>query len=76
MEYVDFTSNLDWDPVYLSRIFESEFEDYSNLWDDEHSVSGREMMEVAEGGNYCPIVEDISIDDDTLCSSIEEIETQ
>ena len=28
-------SNRDWDPVYLSSIFDSEFEDFLDLWSND-----------------------------------------
>ena len=55
--------NRDWDPLYLRGIFDTEF---NELWcsdiNDMDLLSHVEQVE-----RYCPIVEDISLDDETLC---------
>ena len=75
MEFSDeyFSTNCDWDPCYLAMLFEEEFNDFSLLWISE--ISDVEL--ITEGSKmdvYCPIVEDISIEDDVLCSAVEKIE--
>ena len=67
--------NRDWDPAYLSEIFVTDFEEFPDLWDsnitDMDLVSHVEKVE-----RYCPIVEDISVDDDRLCQAVEAIEKE
>ena len=75
METDDLFDNLDWDPLYLSFIFLQDFNDMSDLWNCE-VVSDRELLEVSETSHYCPIVEDISMDDSTLCAAVEQIEKE
>ena len=66
-------SNRDWDPSYLSSIFDKDFYDFNDLW-----LSNINDMELLEAGKdverYCPIVEDISMDDQELCEAVEQIE--
>ena len=68
-------SNRDWDPSYLALLFSEDFDDYSNLWNSE--MSDMELVcETNKVEKYCPIVEDISIEDDVLCQEVECIEKQ
>ena len=70
-----FWSNRDWDPSYLSDIFSQDFYCFDNLWNS--NISDCELVkEVENMEKYVPIVEDISIDDNTLCSAVEQIEEQ
>ena len=75
MDDCDFLLNSDWDPVYLASIFDSEFDECSCLWDnnttDLELLEGVKLLEM-----YSPIVEDISLDDEVLCSALEQIETE
>ena len=67
--------NRDWDPSYLSSIFEGDFFDFSDLWIND--MDDKELMDsVNEVERYCPIVEDISLDDDQLYSAVETIEAE
>ena len=67
--------NRDWDPSYLHSIFSSEFDDLLDLWDS--SINDMELVKHVECvEKYCPIVEDISMDDDTLCKAVEGIEKE
>ena len=67
--------NRDWDPVYLSSIFDADFNDYSDLWDN--NISDLELITSVERmETYCPIVEDISMEDSELCLAVEQIETE
>ena len=67
--------NRDWDPVYLSDIFEEEFDDIESLWSSD--VNDLELVSYIENmAKYIPIVEDISLDDDLLCSAVEQIEEE
>ena len=74
----DFHSNLDWDPCYLSFIFDVEFDDMSDLWDFDQSSKDSELVEVMDGykksDKYVPLVEDISLDDEFLRDAVETIE--
>ena len=67
--------NRDWDPSYLAMLFNEDFNEFPNLWssniDDRDLVHAAEKLEI-----YSPIVEDISMDDSTLCKTVEEIEDQ
>ena len=65
----------DWDPAYLASIFDSDFNDNTDLWNN--SMDDLEVVHVAKHGErYCPIVEDISMDDFELCSAVEQIESE
>ena len=67
--------NRDWDPAYLASIFDTEFSDCLDLWSSD--MEDNELLEVVKHvETYCPIVEDISLDDSELCSAVEEIESQ
>ena len=67
--------NRDWDPSYLSTIFDVDFNDNLDLWQSEMDDS--ELVSVVSHlEKYCPIVEDISIDDNELCSVVESIENE
>ena len=74
----DFHSNLDWDPCYLSIIFDVELDDMSDLWDFDQSLKDSELVEVMDGyeksDKYVPLVEDISLDDEFLRDAVETIE--
>ena len=50
--------NRDWDPVYLRQIFDSDFNDFTELWNasavsDMELIQGYDRMEY-----YAPITED------------------
>ena len=67
--------NIDWDPVYLASIFDVDFHDTSNLWDN--NMTDQDIMDtVNHMEKYCPVVEDISIEDEVLCSAVEQIESE
>ena len=77
MEMTDrvFISNRDWDPAYLSEIFTQDFYEFRDLW--QTSVPDMELVRAVETvDKYSPVVEDISLDDSTLCKAVEEIEEQ
>ena len=75
MEDYELISNLDWDPGYLSMLFESDFNDMSDLWNDSLGVSDSEILHAMDT-RYCPIIEDISIDYECLYNAVEVIESQ
>ena len=75
MELTDriFSANRDWDPSYLRYIFSQDFYEFHDLW---HSnVCDKELVKEAERTeHYSPVVEDISMDDDTLYEAVAQIE--
>ena len=65
----------DWDPVYLLSIFDSEFNDTSDLWDN--IMSDSEILDTVNiMEKYNPIVEDISMEDEVLCAAVEPIKAE
>ena len=54
-------------------LLDADFYDFNELWESNTSdcdlVDHVERMET-----YCPIVENISMDDETLCKAVEKIE--
>ena len=72
MDNLDLLLNRDWDPEYLQELFRTDFNDMSELWSD--AVSDTEMNKLAD--KYCPIVEDISMDDEELSHAVKTIELQ
>ena len=71
------SSNRDWDPSYLRLLFDEDFNDMTELWKSNvaDSVLVNETSRV-EHQPYCPVIEDISLDDQTLCSAVEKIEQE
>ena len=70
-------SNRDWDPSYLQLLFQEDFYDHSELW--KSNVQDKELVtETArvERERYCPITEDISLDDEILYTGVEKIEEE
>ena len=67
--------NRDWDPVYLRDIFESDFNDFSDLLCSDVNYMDL-LSHVEEVEHYCPIVENKSLDDETLCKAVEGIERE
>ena len=68
-------ANRDWDPVYLSSLFETDFDDFSELWIND--INDMELLEAEKVVyKYCPIVEDISMEDSDLCLAVERIEEE
>ena len=65
--------NRDWDPSYLSQLLSDDFYEFSDLWSDSNATDTELIQEVEK---YCPIVEDISMDDETLCNEVEKIEIE
>ena len=55
------------------EIFTQDFEEYPNMW--ESNVSDTQLVNHVEKlEKYSPVVEDISMDDETLCSAVKQIE--
>ena len=74
MDSDDLFSTLDWDPVYLSSIFDQEFNDFTDLWNS-CIVSDSKLLEMtSDSGSYCPVVEDISIEHEVLVTELNQIE--
>ena len=67
-------TNLDWDPSYLAQIFNVDFNDMSDLWGE--SDSSVDTLLLQEMDKYCPVVEDITIEDEVLCAAVESIENE
>ena len=69
------SQNRDWDLSYLAMLFSEDFDDYSDLWasnvNDSELVQEMNKLEI-----YAPVVEDISMDDDTLVHAVEKIENE
>ena len=72
----DLMSFCDWDPCYLSRIFVIDFNDMSELWNAD-GISDKDIMDLVEKtGNYCPIIEEISLEDEVLSKAVMQIESE
>ena len=76
MESDDIFINSDWDPCYLSLIFDESFDNMSELWNEEYVPDSVILQNVDEREVYSPLVEDISLDDDELHKAVEEIESE
>ena len=76
MDIVDrlFVTNLDWDPIYLRDCVTQDFYDFSEHW--QNSISDMEPLARERPSRYTPVVEDISLDDETLYEAIEQIEQE
>ena len=66
----------DWDPSYLRKIFSHDFYEFSELWSDKNIKDTELVKQVEMVEKYSPIVEDISLDDETLCTAVEKIEDE
>ena len=71
----DLWVNRDWDPCYLNELFREDFNDYSHMWYSNVS-DGELVQEVNKIERYCPITEDISMDDTELCTAVEKIKEE
>ena len=63
---------MDWDPSYLSQSLSEDFFEFSDLW----VRNSLDMELFKEVEKYSPIVKDISMDDQTLCTAMEKIENE
>ena len=73
----DLVNNCDWDPLYLWNIFESDFNDCSELWGNSMEVNDTELVKNVEKMEcYVPIVEDISLEDEVLSEAVQKIEDE
>ena len=70
-----FIRNRDWDPSYSMDLFQEDFYEFSELW--KSNVHDMELVaETDKVECYCPIAEEISMDDDTLCQAVDNIERE
>ena len=71
-----FTVNRDWDPSYLRYIISQDFYDFCDLW--ANALPNEELLRATESspGRYCPVVEDLSVDNDTLYEAVAKIEEE
>ena len=78
MDVLDYhlSRNRDWDPNYLDRILSEDFYDFSELWNTGCIKDMDLVKEVEKIERYSPIVEDISLEDDVLCSAVQRIENE
>ena len=68
-------ANTDWDPLYLSYIFSQDFSEFRDLWVS--NVGDKELVSATVATErYSPIVEDISMDDNTLYAAVAQIEEE
>ena len=70
-----FACNRDWDPSYLSEIFNQDFYEFKDHW--ESNVCDDELVQESNRvEHYCPITQDISLDDELLCQAVEKVEEE
>ena len=70
-------ANQDWDPSYLRYLFSQDFYEFRDLWAT--NVADKDLVQTAErleSERYRPIVEDISLDDETLYEAVSQIEQE
>ena len=69
--------NRDWDPSYLKELVSEDFYDFSELWNINSGVQDKDLVTYCDNmEKYCPIVEDISLEDEVLCHEVEKIEEE
>ena len=69
-----FVTNQDWDPYYLRDLVCQDWYDFKELWQSD-VIGDNELVKAVDSvDQYCPVLEDISLDDMTLCQAVEEIE--
>ena len=67
--------NRDWDPCYLRDVMSTDFYDFNELWGS--NVHNLELIkETNRVENYCPLVEDITLDDYELSVAVDKIEEE
>ena len=70
-----FATNRDWDPTYLCESVSQVWFDFKDLW--QSNIGDTELVNAAEGTDkYCPLVKDISLDDETLYAAVQDIENK
>ena len=70
-----FVTNRDWDPGYLSEIMLCDWYEFDDHWKsnvtDQDIVDGMKYLSVDK---YSPVIEDISLDDETLSKEVDRVE--
>ena len=73
-----FCIDRDWDPQYLREMISQNFYEFSDLW--QNGICDKELVGAVDRAmateRYCPVVEDISIDDDTLYEAVAQKERE
>ena len=65
-------TNRVWDLAYLQEVCRQDFYEFDDLWSS--NINDMELVKEAEIlEKYCPITDDISLDDQVLCSAVEKI---
>ena len=76
MDTNDLFINFDWEPSYLELIFNEDFLDMTDLWNEEF-VTDSELLEMCKNSEiYSPIVQDIMLDEDDLVRAVTKIESE
>ena len=68
-------SYCDFEPTYLQQVFVDDLYEINNLWTS--NINDMDLLQEIETiERHFPITEDISLDDEVLCSAVEQIEYQ
>ena len=70
-----FVTNRDWDSQYLRELVTQDFYDFKEHWQSS-VMSDKELIVAERQTPYCPVTEDISIDDATLYEAVAQIEDE
>ena len=72
---VTLVRNMDWDPSYLKDLLQEDFYDFGDLW--RSNVQDHELVQESNRvERYCPVTEDISLEDEVLCQAVENVEEE
>ena len=74
---IELSRNRDWDPNYLHDLMMDDFYEFNDLW--QSNIRDGDLVQETdrvERECYCPLVEDISLEDEVLCSAVEKIEEE
>ena len=74
---IELSKNRDWDPNYLRDLMMDDFYELNDLW--QSNIRDGDLVpetDRVECECYCPLVEDISLEDEVLCSAVEKIEEE
>ena len=73
-----FYTNHDWDPQYLRELVCQDFYEFQEHW--QSSLGDKELIAESDRAmateQYTPLMEDISLDDDTLYEAVSQIERE
>ena len=72
----DIFVNLDWDPCYLESIFNQDFYEMAELWNEGYVEDSCLLEAIEKNEVYQPVVEDISLDDHILHRAVEKIKAE